>query len=492
MNECIVKELTMDSRRVKPGDLFIAVQGSTKDGRDYIEDAIQNGAVAVLVELGTKFILKKDLSRAVPIVTIPNLKVVAGHIAARFFTEPSKRIPIIGITGTNGKTSIAHFIAQILNACEKPCGFIGTLGVGFLENLKNLSCTTPDPVVVQRTLADLNQKGTTTVVMEVTSHALEQSRVEGVHFHTAIFSNLTQDHLDYHKTIQNYWATKRKLFTDFQPKFSIINLEDEQGKALVLEGCLQKNNQKVFGFTTCLEGSNHLREVLDGIITAHDLMFDDSGISAFIQTPWGEGQLCCPLFGRFNLSNLLAAVTAVCLQGVSLAQVLKHLPLMKTVPGRMTCLGGKEKSPLVIIDYAHTPDALMQVLTSLRIHCRHKLWCVFGCGGDRDRSKRPLMASVVEDLSDYFIMTQDNSRTENPKQIFEDMLQGLKHPEQAVIEMNRKKAIRTAIQAAGMGDIVVIAGKGHEDYQVIGTEKKAFSDHVEAQQALVEKMTWVC
>jgi UDP-N-acetylmuramoyl-L-alanyl-D-glutamate--2,6-diaminopimelate ligase len=308
-----------------------------------------------------------------------------------------------------------------------------------------------------------------------------------VRFHTAIFTNLTRDHLDYHSTIENYWSAKRKLFIEFEPKHSVINLDDEYGKLLVLDGQF-KNKQKIIGFTTSSEVETSLRSILKNIITTHDLILNDAGISAFIRTPWGEGELRCPLFGRFNLSNLLAAIAAVCLQGMPLVKVLENLASIKTVPGRMACLGGKEKTPLVIIDYAHTPDALMQVLTALRAHCQQQLWCVFGCGGDRDRGKRPLMASVAESFSDHFIITQDNPRTEDPKQIFDDMCQGLKYPKKAIIEMDRKKAINFAIQAANAGDIVVIAGKGHEDYQIIGTEKKPFSDQVEAQQALSRKI----
>ena len=244
MSDLVVKELTMDSRRVKPGDLFIAVRGSTMDGRDYIEGAIENGAVAILAEFERDFVLKKDLKKAVPVVEIPHLRILTGHIAARFFSEPSKNIPVIGITGTNGKTSTSHFIAQLLDFCKIPCGIMGTLGVGFLGDLNNIFCTTPDPVFVQRALADFIRKGAKAVAMEVTSHALEQSRVEGVYFHTAVFTNLTRDHLDYHGTLENYWSAKRKLFAEFQPEHCIINLDDEYGKALALDEGL-KNKQKI-------------------------------------------------------------------------------------------------------------------------------------------------------------------------------------------------------------------------------------------------------
>lgn len=487
MTDLIVKELTMDSRRVKPGDLFIAVRGSSVDGRAYITNAIEKGAVAILAEFEKDFQLKKNFQKPVPIVEVPGLRKLTGHIAARFYSEPSKSTPVIGITGTNGKTSTSHFIAQLLNFCEIPCAVMGTLGIGFLGSLNDLSCTTPDPIIVQRALADLSRKGAKAVAMEVTSHALEQSRVEGVHFHTAIFTNLTRDHLDYHGTLENYWLAKKKLFTEFQPAHSVINLDDEHGKALIANELL-RNKQAIIGYTTFSEIEDSLLPILKNAITTHNLILNDTGIKAFIRTPWGEGELCCPLFGRFNLSNLLAAIAAVCLQGVPLATILKKLPLIKPVPGRMTCLGGKSQMPLVIIDYAHTPDALMQVLTALRQHCHGKLWCVFGCGGDRDRGKRALMASVAENFSDHFIITQDNSRTEDPKQICNDMIEGLKFREKAMIEMDRKKAIDFAIQAANAGDVVVVAGKGHEDYQIIGTEKKPFSDQAEAQQSLLRKI----
>jgi UDP-N-acetylmuramoyl-L-alanyl-D-glutamate--2,6-diaminopimelate ligase len=398
-------------------------------------------------------------------------------------------MPVIGITGTSGKTSTTHFIAQIASLCHHSCGIIGTLGVGFLDKLKlqETYCTTPNAVEIQDTLAQLDNKNADMVAMEVTSHALEQHRVEGVHFNTAIFTNLTRDHLDYHKNMEEYWLAKKTLFTDFQPKFSIINVDDEKGRQLVENKDLHQGNRKVFAYSTYPEATkNPNPNIL--YITTEALILNEKGIQAQIKTPWGEGTLSCPIVGRFNLSNLLAAITALCLQHIPLEKILEMMPLIKTVPGRMMRFGGKHHLPLVIVDYAHKPDALAEVLTALRAQCRGKLWCVFGCGGDRDRGKRPLMAANVENLCDYYIMTQDNSRTEDPEQIFNEMLAGLKHPEKAIIEWDRKKAIHQAIMQAKSEDVILIAGKGHEKYQIIGINKNPFSDQREVQEALKERV----
>lgn len=456
MNDIYIKNLTTDSRQVQPGDLFIAVSGLTVDGRMYIENAIANGAVAVIAD-----------------------RKLVGHIAARFFENPSKQLPIIGITGTNGKTSVSHFIAQILSYCAKPCGMIGTLGAGvFSSNGKFESMnasetqqnahdyTTPDAIAVQRTLAAFQKRNVRAVAMEVTSHALDQHRVAGVIFDTVIFTNLTRDHLDYHQDMKTYGEVKKRLFTEFEWKHAIINVDDAFGKKLFSE-LKALGKEGVFGYNI-----------------PSNVVLDNHGICAHINTPWGEGELKCNLLGRFNLSNILAALAAVCMQGVPFHQVLKAIAAIKTVPGRMMRFGGNSKTPLVIVDYAHKPDALAQVLEALRAHCKGQLWCIVGCGGDRDRGKRPLMAAIGEQLSDHLYLTQDNPRTEDPKQIMNEMIQGLKNPNKVIIEYDRAKAIESAIKNAQDEDIVVVAGKGHETYQIIGTQKIPFSDECVVEAAL--------
>ncbi len=476
-----IENLTMDSRQVKPGDLFIAVPGLTVDGRDFIEQAITKGAVAILAECDSaasaEIELKKQ-KKTIPIIAVPKLQSLVGYIAARFFEHPSRNMPVIGITGTNGKTSVSHFIAQILSYCHKPCGVIGTLGAGVLDkNFLSHEGTTPDPIAVQRILSNLQKQKAVAVAMEVTSHALDQNRVEGVEFHTTLFTNLTRDHLDYHPDMKAYGKVKKKLFTHFQSQYSIINIEDEFGLELFEYLKLMHPERKLIGYTTDIKRDENL-------VTTQKLILNNHGISARIKTPWGEGKLECNLLGRFNLSNLLAAIAAVCIQGIPLAQALEAIQSIKAVPGRMTRFGGNHETPLVIVDYAHKPDALAQVLEALRTHCTGRLWCVVGCGGDRDRGKRPIMAEIGERLSDYLYLTQDNPRTEDPEQIMAEMLQGLKYPKKAIVEYDRKKAIELTIAKAKPKDIVVIAGKGHEDYQIIGTEKIPFSDQTVVEAAL--------
>lgn len=499
MSEINIKGLTMDSRRVKPGDLFIAIQGLTVDGREFIEDALQKGAAAVLVEDGKDIIKKRHQSENAhptsPIIPIPNLRNLIGPIAARFYAEPSKYIPVIGVTGTNGKTSTTHFIAQILSHYQMACPIMGTLGFGFLDNLKpsinprEMHCTTQDAIATQETLANLQSQGAKAIAMEVTSHSLKQGRVEGIVFNTAIWTNLTRDHLEYHAYIEDYVAAKKSLFTHFQPKVNIINWDDEYGCQLIEELYHSNPNKQIIGFS--LKKINNPKIPM---ITAENLQLDNQGIQAWIKSPWGEGPLRCPLLGRFNLSNVLAAIAAVCVQGIPLSQVLEFMPHLQPVPGRMMRFGGSKGLPLVIVDYAHTPDALTQVLTAVRSHCRGQLWCVFGCGGDRDRGKRPLMMQAAKELSDKVIITQDNPRSEDPEQIIADITQNLEqHLEinhdleknhDISIEPDRSLAIALAIKAAGPEDVVVIAGKGHESVQIIGTQKRPFSDQAEVLKAL--------
>ncbi|HQZ87556.1 MAG TPA: UDP-N-acetylmuramoyl-L-alanyl-D-glutamate--2,6-diaminopimelate ligase, partial [Gammaproteobacteria bacterium] len=482
MNDIHIKNLTTDSRQVKPGDLFIAVPGLTVDGRAYIEQAIKNGAVAVVTE-----------------------RKLIGHIAARFFSNPSKQLPVIGITGTSGKTSVSHFIAEIMSYCERSCGVIGTLGTGIFSEKQRFKeirishdekpdktthdYTTPDAIAVQRTLAALQKQNVSVVAMEVTSHALDQNRVAGVEFDTVIFTNLTRDHLDYHQNMQTYGEVKKKLFTEFQAKQSIINLDDAFGRVLFTELKALNKTGRVLGYSChkippvppFSKGGNN-------VVIADNVVLDKHGIRATVKTPWGEGELRSHLLGLFNVSNILAALTAVCLQGVPLNAVLKAIKAISTAPGRMMRFGGNTEMPLVIVDYAHKPDALALVLEALRGHCVGELWCVVGCGGDRDRGKRPVMAAIGERLSDHLYLTQDNPRTEDPTQIMAEMIQGLKNPTKVIVEYDRAKAIDSAIKNAKAEDIILVAGKGHETYQIIGTEKMPFSDKLVVEAALERRM----
>lgn len=522
LSELWLQGLSLDSRRVKPGDCFIALSGLVDDGKRYIPEAIAKGAVAILLESGTD-LANRSQADQVPIIPYSNLRNSISAIAGRFYADPSKQLNLIAITGTNGKTSVSHFIAQILGFFHHPCAVMGTLGNGFLDKLNpghqscpSINMTTLDPISVQEVLASLKKQGAEIVAMEVTSHALTQGRVEGLQIKTAIFTNLTRDHLDYHQNMQNYFAAKKRLFTELKPKNIIINIEDEYGRLLleeILDNAGRDQNilfSKIIAYGTSINSHSSISPEMirkwqnSGVefVLAKDLSFSEAGIKASLETPWGTGDFLCPLLGQFNLSNILAALTAVFLEKtdfehrataiknddfstiVPFQMVLTSLNNLKTVPGRMVSFRDNPKKPTVVIDYAHTPDALSQVLQALRLHCRGKLWCVFGCGGDRDRGKRPQMAAVAEGLSDKVIVTQDNPRTENPDIILSEIMQGFKFANNIMIESSRKEAIRFAIRSAVAEDIVLIAGKGHEDYQIIGVEKIPFSDQIEVIQAL--------
>jgi UDP-N-acetylmuramoyl-L-alanyl-D-glutamate--2,6-diaminopimelate ligase len=491
LHELRIQGLSLDSRTLNSGEAFIALPGLVQDGRRYISEAIQKGAAVILTEPleSSSQEIEKTHSN-IPFIYYSDLRNSTGPMAAHFFEEPSKSMAVVGITGTNGKTSCSHFIAQIFAAHHKQCGIMGTLGNGVLNDLKSSNCTTLDPIQTQKELYNLKNLGAESVAMEVTSHALTQGRVAGVHFHTAIFTNLTRDHLDYHETMQNYFQAKKRLFTEFKPKFSIVNLDDAHGRDLIDELRNQNNPTHIIGYTVD-PNSLTSNPTSYSLITAHSLHINESGMKAFIRSPWGEGELEFPLLGNFNLSNILASISAACVQGLSFTSVLKAIASIKTVSGRMMTLGGVLNQPVVVVDYAHTPDALSKVLSALRAHCKGKLWCVFGCGGDRDRGKRGLMAKVVEELSDKIVITQDNPRTEDPARIIEDIIEGFRNPqdERIHVQQDRREAILNTVLSADPKDIILIAGKGHEPYQIIGTEKYPFSDQSEVIYALDRRKT---
>lgn len=455
--------LALDSRMVKPGDLFFAYQGTQLNGNQFINDAISKGAIAVLTDDE-----QKTRNQSIPIFYIANLKEEIAEITNRFFNFPSKKLRMIGITGTNGKTSCSHFIAAALQQVSIPCGVVGTLGNGLYGNIQPGSLTTPDVITLQKTLASLLSQGAKAVAMEVSSHSLDQDRVGGIRFEVGVFTNLTRDHLDYHGTMEAYAAAKRKLFTEMKSKYAVINADDPFGKELIES----LSHQRIFAYSVnrniSLPGSVPL-------IVAEYVNLDSKGMTARVNTPWGEGSLRAPLIGQFNLSNLLAVVTVLCLFRIPLPLALNCLAHLKSVPGRMQTLGGGDK-PLVVVDYAHTPDALEKVLVALKQHCTGKLYCLFGCGGDRDRGKRPLMAKIAESYADVVMVTDDNPRTENPVQIIMEIMEGFAAPQKVTVEHDRSKAIHDIIQSASKGDCVLIAGKGAETYQQIGNDKFEFSD----------------
>lgn len=444
--------LTLDSRQVKPGDLFFACQGTQLDGRQFIEQAFNKGACVVLAENNETNVEKK-------IIGIKNLKEKISKISANFYDYPAKKLNMIGITGTNGKTSCSHFIAQALTQLNKPCGIIGTLGSGMYGSVKAGTLTTPDPVTLQALFHDLLSQGAHAVSMEVSSHSLDQGRVNDIAFEIGIFTNLTRDHLDYHETMEAYGAAKRKLFDLSQ--FAVVNADDAFGKQLIAN--LKGKQVVAYGIKNKAD------------IYADKIELNSSGITAHVKTPWGEDHLSLPLIGHFNLSNSLAVLASLCLLKFSLKEAVKQIGHLSSVPGRMQMLGGKNK-PLVVVDYAHTPDALEKVLHALKEHGKGKLYCVFGCGGERDRGKRPLMAAIAEKYAHQIIVTDDNPRSENPSEIVQEIMKGFRHSENIIIQHDRSKAIKDVIQYATSEDCILIAGKGAETYQQIGDQKIPFSD----------------
>ncbi|KAF1056452.1 MAG: UDP-N-acetylmuramoyl-L-alanyl-D-glutamate--2,6-diaminopimelate ligase [Pseudomonas delhiensis] len=465
--DVLIRELTLDSRAVKPGDLFLAVPGAQHDGRAHIADAVAHGAAAVAYESEGAEALT---AVGAPLVAIRGLAAQLSAIAGRFYGEPSRGLDLIGVTGTNGKTSVSQLLAQALDLLGERCGIVGTLGNGFHGQLQSGRHTTPDALALQGTLAHLKQAGARAVAMEVSSHGLAQGRVAALDFDIAVFTNLSRDHLDFHGSMQAYGEAKATLFAWPSLRCRVINRDDEFGRQLI--------------------GEAHESRLLDyslddaaAYLHCREVRFSDAGAEAHLVTPQGEGLLRSPLLGRFNLSNILAVVGALLGLEYPLGDILRVLPQLQGPVGRVQRLGGGEK-PLVVVDYAHTPDALEKVLQTLRPHVKGQLLCLFGCGGDRDRGKRPLMAEIAERCADRVVVTDDNPRTEDSARIIEDIRVGFAHPEAIAFVPPRAEAIARIVAEAAADDVVLLAGKGHEDYQEIQGVRHPFSDLDHAAKAL--------
>ncbi len=470
-----VSGVRLDSRKVESGDLFFACFGRNHDGRAFIDSAIDNGAAVVLAHADSRW-QGFSLRRGVPVICVDDLAARVGVIACRFFDDPSAALTMIGVTGTNGKTSCTQFIAQIMSAMGRSCGVIGTLGSGFLPELEESAHTTPDPVFIQSSLASMRAQGADTVAMEVSSQGLHQHRVSGVRFDVAVFTNLTRDHLDYHGSMEDYAETKRRLFMVEGLSSAVVNMDDPFACRI-----LNTLAPSVRSFTFSISNTH-------ADIHALSLQLTPRGYKARVRTPFGEGEISGSLLGRFNFSNVLAVLaTLVATESVrpdfALNALLKQICLVHPVPGRMQIVG--ESSDItVVVDYAHTPDALKAALQALREHFHGDVWCVFGCGGNRDQGKRPLMAEVAEQFADNLIVTDDNPRTESAEDIIRQIVLGVANTRKLTVERDRAKAIALAISGAVAGDVVLIAGKGHENYQDINGRKLAFSDVAQARLAL--------
>jgi UDP-N-acetylmuramoyl-L-alanyl-D-glutamate--2,6-diaminopimelate ligase len=456
-----VSGLTEDSRLVNGGDVFIATLGEHSDGHDFVGAAVESGAVAVLSEHPVGDCL-------VPVVPVPELRKRRSSIAARFHGDPSQAMTCIGVTGTNGKTSVAHEVAELATRIGTSCGFLGTIGWGLPGDLQKSSLTTQGPVVVQQQLATLRDRGAKWVSLEVSSHALDQFRVEAVAFDIGVFTNLTRDHLDYHQTMEAYGAAKRRLFEFPELKTAVINTEDQYGAGLARQ-FLKAGNLHVLTFGLA-EGDVHWEQVKR----------IERGFSGRLVSPYGSADLKVGLYGRFSLSNLAAAVGCLCAAGLDFKAVAGAIPDLAGVPGRMEFFG-TPGGPAVVVDFAHTPDALETVLHALRDHCNGRLICLVGCGGDRDTGKRPMMARAAEKGADVVVLTSDNPRGEDPNAILHDMQAGLREPDAARLIPDRREAVVSTLRSAAAGDLVLLAGKGHEDYQEIATGRVHYSDRELAQ-----------
>ncbi len=469
---CEITGMTLDSRCVKPGFLFVALKGALQHGMQYAEAALQKGAVAIVYEAdqeGNTIAQKLEGHLLIP---MRNVTEKMGALAVRFYQTPSEKMDVIGVTGTNGKTSCSQYLAQILGNC----GVIGTLGWGDQQQMFSTHNTTPDVISVHSMLAQLKQRGNQTVAMEVSSHGLDQGRVDNVQFKGALFNNLTRDHLDYHGTMQAYLAAKMKLMCWPGLQFAVVNRDCEYSEQVLKQ---LHDDVDVWGFS--------LQKASFGIgrqVTARNAEYFIDGTQFELCVEDQCRAVKTALVGRFNLENILAVSTVMLAMGHTFNDVTQKIMSLQPVAGRMMRFGGRDL-PSIFVDYAHTPDALQKLLAGLREISGRKLTLVFGCGGDRDRGKRSEMGSIAEQWADEIVITDDNPRGEDPQQITDDILQGCREANVTLIH-DRKSAIRRAVINAQAGECVVVAGKGHEQYQERQGQRQFFDDSEVVEQALTD------
>ena len=471
----VVTGIQLDSRMLRKGDLFLACFGRNHDAREFIGEAIKTGVTAVLAETGGQW-QGTQIIDGIAVIAVDNLSAKLSEIAARFYGHPSRRLSVIGITGTNGKTSCSQFIAQALANSGFSCGTIGTLGYGVYGKLQETQLTTPDPVFTQMALAEMVQGGIDPVVMEVSSVGLHQKRVKAVKFDTAIFTNLTRDHLDYHESMEAYGNNKKKLFTSEGLSRAIINLDDPYALSVIN------------AIAPSVEMCTYSIKNSAATVYAESLTLTRQGFEARVVTPIGAGVIKGKLFGYFNVSNLLAVISVLVSylpkkKELDIEQLCELVSGLSPVDGRMQIVGDTAEIT-ALVDYAHTPDGLRSALKGLRDHFSGNIWCVFGCGGNRDKGKRPIMGEIAEAFADKVIIADDNPRNEEGDKIVEHIQSGMKSPEQTVVLRDREKAIAYAIGNAEPGDVVLVAGKGHETYQDVGGSRLIFSDANQVRLAL--------
>jgi UDP-N-acetylmuramoyl-L-alanyl-D-glutamate--2,6-diaminopimelate ligase len=461
-----INGLVMDSRDVKPGHAFVAIAGFGAHGLRFVEQARAAGAVTILFEAPAP----QDIPAPDDAIAVPDLRARLGELADHFHGRVTEAMTVVGVTGTNGKTSTVQLLAQAWTLRGTRCGTIGTLGAGLYGQVTPTGFTTPLVLKLHDLLAEMHEAGAQAVAMEVSSHALDQGRVDGVHFDVGVFTNLTRDHLDYHGDMDTYGAAKARLFAWPGLKAAAINLDDDYGRGL---HALVPASVRAVGLSS--------RGAAGATLRADALRLDGAGIAFDLVGADQAHAVRSPLLGRFNVDNLLAVAGALYALGDAPAQIAATLSQLQPIHGRMNRLGGDvgmdgRSRPLVVIDYAHTPDALEQALQSLRAHAQARLICVFGCGGERDRGKRPQMAAIAEANADFVIVTDDNPRAEDGDRIVADILAGFTRADAAIVQRDRAAAIARAIGEAGPNDIVLIAGKGHEPYQEINGVQHPFDD----------------
>ncbi|MBA3582792.1 MAG: UDP-N-acetylmuramoyl-L-alanyl-D-glutamate--2,6-diaminopimelate ligase [Gammaproteobacteria bacterium] len=467
----LINAIALDSRAVSTGCLFLALDGQQQNGSLYIKAAIEQGATAVLTQtMPALDVVRHAQEKSVVLLAMPALNTVAGLIAHRFFAEPSKSLRLVGVTGTDGKTSVSQFIAQALSALNKTCGVIGTLGNGLYGQLEVTAHTTPDAITLNSLLAKFVNARAHYAAMEVSSHGLAQARVDGLLFDTAVLTNLARDHLDYHGTIEAYRAAKMRLFALPDVRTRVLNIDDVFGQAI--------KQQYPDAVTYSADINNKKSDI--GVV---HVQYSAQGLSLRIRIQQQMFEVECALLGGFNIANVLAVVAVLHGWKFSVADIRQAVASLQPVAGRMQGLQ-QNNSPTVIVDYAHTPQALEAALHATRAHTTGKVFCVFGAGGDRDVGKRPLMGSIAASLADRVIVTSDNPRSESAAAIADAIIVGMSNTQHVSTELNRATAIAQALAEAQAGDCILVAGKGHEDYQLIGQQRLAYSD-IETVNALL-------
>ena len=470
--------VNLDSRLVQKGDLYLAVAGSTTHGIHYAISAVNAGAVAVAISAsefaGAGVIVEQLIQREVPVLVVDELEVQSCAIASRFYNNPDQSMKLIAVTGTDGKTSVCRFISQAFRANDSVCGYIGTLGWGLSDTLHETALTTPDGVTLRRMLATLRDQGAQFVALEASSHGIAEGRLNDLSIDVAVLTNLGRDHLDYHITEEAYRAAKEQLFYWNGLQAAVLNTDDAMGSSLLTDlsdlQCVAyspRGEQSILGAAT---------------VRACNVQTNDSGLSFELVEGTTSFSVSSALLGKFNVDNLLACYACLRACGIAANDACHGIEQAMPVAGRMERLGGGDQ-PTVVIDYCHTPGALKVAIEAARAHCAKSLWVVFGCGGDRDSGKRVPMAKAAE-AADRIVLTDDNPRTEKSSSIIEQVLSGFTQPEAVTIVSERGQAIRYALANANAGDLVLVAGKGHEDYQIVGTEKFHFSDREVSLAAL--------